>query len=377
MSYCFVCLFRADKGTSGLALRIPLLWKELATKGEDVTLIINQSLYDKTLCNLDCDLVSRIYIIPELIDFKIISLLYVPPILFYLLTVKNTKKFHLSVGGAYFIDYLKITAKFLSKEIFIHTSIGSKNLDMIVGGDIENRYYKLHNNLMSKSDKIDCLYSPIGFPEYSHKCLQSPGSFSWKYSTETIRNMSVNSLKNTDIVFIGSLLPQKNYQLAIDAYKELSKDFNNVNQLENSKLIIVAPSIPQETKIEIEKFNKNGNGLIVIESYINVNKILQDSYLFLSLQDYDNYPSQSLIEAMIFGCTVIATNFGETKSIVKLENGNMLISKNVNELTDAIKIILNKQNVTNLANIQLILEEHTIEVYANYFKSNFLNYADC
>lgn len=376
MSYCFVCLFRADKSTSGLALRIPLLWKELAKKGENVTLIINQSLFNKTLFNLEDRFLNKVYIIPEPIDFKVASLFYVPPILLYLFSIKNINKFHLSVGGAYFVDYLKFISKLLSRKITIHTSIGSKNLDMIVDGDLESRYYKLHVNLMDKADRIDCLYSPEGFPKHRYKCVQSPGSFSWKYSTETIKNMDIGLYKSDDIVFVGTLLPQKNYQLAVDAYKELSKHFKDMYLSKIPKLIIIAPSVSDDLKIEIDKFNKIDDGLIVIESYSNINQVLRSSYLFLSLQDYDNYPSQSLIEAMIFGCTIIATNFGETRSIVKVENGNTLINKDVNELVCAIEYLLNKKRVTNLENRQVILKEHTIERYANYFKRNFLKYID-
>mgnify|MGYP003601808214 CR=1 FL=1 len=372
MSYCFVCLFRADKSASGLAFRVPLLWKQLATEGEDVRLIINQSLYDKTLYNLERRLLNKVYIIPEPVDFRVTSLLCVPPILLYLFLIEKINKFHLSAGGAYFIDYLRLISKALYKEIIIHTSIGSKSLDMIVEGDLSSRYYKLHVNLMEKSDKIDCLYSPTGFPEYSYKCVQSPGSFSWKYNTNTIKGMDIGSCKSNDILFVGSLLSSKNYQLAIEGYKQLSKDSEVMRSLDYPRLIIIAPNIHEELKAEIDEFNKSSSGEILLESYNNIDDILQKSYLFLSLQDYDNYPSQSLIEAMVFGCTVIATDFGETRNIVKVENGNILIEKDVNELMDAIKNVLDRPHDKNEKNIKMILKNHTIENYAEYFKLNFL-----
>ena len=50
---------------------------------------------------------------------------------------------------------------------------------------------------------------------------------------------------------------------------------------------------------------------------------------------------------MAFGCTVIATNFGETKSIVKVKHGNIIIDKDVNELVDAIKTTLNRPHSKN------------------------------
>ncbi len=92
---------------------------------------------------------------------------------------------------------------------------------------------------------------------------------------------------------------------------------------------------------EIQLFNKGEVGHILLEKYENIDKLLKDSYIFLSLQDYDNYPSQSLIEAMAHGCSVIATNFGDTSKIVKVNYNNYLIEKDVSELVDAmIKLYL-------------------------------------
>ena len=370
MSYYFICLFRADKSTSGLALRIPALWKVLAEQGEDVYLIINHSLYDKTLKGIDKSVLNKVHIIPENLGFKASCLAYVPPLLTYLALIKDIKFFHLSVGGAYFIDYLKIISKVFSKDITIHTSIGSKNLDMIVDGNRESRYYKLHINLMKKSDKIDCLYSPEGFPQFKDKCIQSPGSFSWKFDTKYINNIAMDTKKNNDIVFCGSLLPQKNYRLAIDSYKKLSGNLLSENKF---NLILVAPNIPKELLLEIDSFNTNNVGKIIIEDYKNIDRVLKNSYIFLSLQDYDNYPSQSLIEAMIFGCTIIATDTGETSKLVKENFNNILIKKDINELIEAMITLINKPNSINVKNINLIKREHTVELYADYFRYNFLN----
>lgn len=374
MSYCFVCLFRADKSTSGLALRIPALWKSLVEQGENVYIVINQSLYNKTLKDTPKSILRNAYIIPDSIGFKASCLIHAPPLLAYLLLIKNISKFHLSVGGAYFIDYLKKLSNIFSKNITIHTSIGSKNLDMIVDGDKNSRYYKLHINLMKKSDKIDCLYSPEGFPQFKYKCIQSPGSFSWKYNTSYIQSLKLSSYKSNDIVFCGSLIPQKNYRLAIDSYKKLLTDSRFKKYNKNiPDLIIIAPTVPNELRYEIDKFNKISVGKIIFEDYKNIDRALKEGYIFLSLQKYDNYPSQSLIEAMAFGCTIIATNTGETSRIVNEDFGNILISNDTDDLVKAIINLLNQPNTPNLSNIDFILKNHTIESYSKYFLENFIN----
>ncbi|WP_019673908.1 glycosyltransferase [Psychrobacter lutiphocae] len=373
MSYCFLCLFRADKAASGLAFRIPQLWKALADSGEDVYLIINQSLFDKTLSNnISLNIKKKVYIIPDIIDFKIDSLFLVPPILLYLVTIKKITKFHLTIGGAYFIKYIKLLSKISSEEIQIHTSIGSKNLEMLVGNDFNSKYYQLHENLLRDSYKIDCLYPTSGFPEFQNKCIQSPGSFSWKYDTTSIENLIFNKNKNYNILFCSTLIPQKNYRLAIDGYKKLVSipDIKELDEI--PKLVIVAPSIPDKLMTEIQLFNKGEVGHILLEKYENIDKLLKDSYIFLSLQDYDNYPSQSLIEAMAHGCSVIATNFGDTSKIVKVNYNNYLIEKDVSELVDAMIKLLFKKPFINYDNINYILNNHTVQQYAEYFKNNFI-----
>lgn len=367
--YCFVCLFRADKSASGLAFRIPLLWKEISSNNEDIFLIINKSLYAKVLSDLDDKLKKKVFIIPEFMDFKLSSLIFTPFLLMYLIFFKKNYKFHLSVGGVYFMDFIRFVSKIINKNIVLHTSIGSKNLNMITNGDKKHRYYKLHENLLNKVDKVDGLYDPNGFPEYKDKFVQSPGSFSWKFNTDKINSIRFPELKNKDIVFCGSLIDQKNYRLAIDGYKNFCAKLK-LDICPN--LYIVAPSVPSVIIKECEEFNQISIGNILFENYKNLNDLLRRSYIFLSLQDFDNYPSQSLIEAMVNGCTVIATDFGETRKLVQTSNGNILIDKDITQLSEAIESLLTKESLVNYGNFQFILDNHTLEKYSEYFYDNFV-----
>lgn len=372
--YCFVCLFRADKSASGLAFRIPLLWKEISSNNEDIFLIINKSLYAKVLSDLDDKLKKKVFIIPEFMDFKLSSLIFTPFLLMYLIFFKKNYKFHLSVGGVYFMDFIRFVSKIINKNIVLHTSIGSKNLNMITNGDKKHRYYKLHENLLNKVDKVDSLYDPNGFPEYKNKFIQSPGSFSWKFNIDKINSIVFPKIKEKNIVFCGSLIDQKNYQLAIDGYKVFCRNYHSNNY---PKLYIISPMVSNSLIEECEEFNKTNLGKIIFKNYQDLDNILRESYIFLSLQDYDNYPSQSLIEAMLFGCTIIATDFGETKKMVKEINGNTLIYKNKWKLADAIKNLLNKHHVVNYKNVDYILNNHNINVYADYFFKNFIKDDKC
>ena len=369
MSYGFICLFRADIAASGLAFRVSRLWLDIyQNHNKNTFLIVNKSLFDKTLRGLKDEDLNNVYIIPEFLGFKLSMVLFVPLLLIYLIFLKNVRKIHLSNGGAFFLKFLKKIDNLIPKnKLILHTSIGSKNLDMITGGNKESKYYKLHVDLLNSVDKVDCLYSPEGFPDYAYKCLQSPGSFSWRYSTSDILNVQKSDKKN-DILFCGSFLPQKNYRLAIDAYI----DFCNQSTIgRKPRLYMVTPIIPDEIREEILVFNEKKIGEILFLNYDDFLLKISDIYIFLSLQDYDNYPSQSLIESMIFGCTVIATKDGETSRLVD-SSCNSLVNKNINEIVEALNFYFNRQPGFNYANNEIILKNHIIEVYSNYFYNNFV-----
>jgi glycosyltransferase involved in cell wall biosynthesis len=122
--------------------------------------------------------------------------------------------------------------------------------------------------------------------------------------------------------------------------------------------------VTQEVKRINERFN--GNFVELVPEYELV-ETLSTSKIFLSLQDYDNYPSQSLMEAMLFCNSVIATDYGDTSRLVHTANNNALISeKDPALLGKAIEMLLNDWKL-NIANKKLIDEQFSAGVFTEYF----------
>ena len=91
------------------------------------------------------------------------------------------------------------------------------------------------------------------------------------------------------------------------------------------------------------------------------------SKVFLSLQDYDNYPSQAMMEAMLFCNSVLSIDNGDTRNLVKEERGNILLrEKNASQVSDGIQQLLDNWKL-NEANRELILSEFTASKFARYF----------
>jgi glycosyltransferase involved in cell wall biosynthesis len=97
--------------------------------------------------------------------------------------------------------------------------------------------------------------------------------------------------------------------------------------------------------------------------------ILLKSKVFVSLQDIDNYPSQSLLEAMACGCAIIATDVGLTRQLLG-EDCAILIPPQPTALAEALRQVLANPTLRSTlgANARrVVTTQQTIERFADYF----------
>jgi glycosyltransferase involved in cell wall biosynthesis len=96
--------------------------------------------------------------------------------------------------------------------------------------------------------------------------------------------------------------------------------------------------------------------------------------VYVSLQDTENYPSQSLLEAMACGCAVVATDVGLTRHLLD-ESCALLVPRDPVALADALAYLLEKEPMRGSLgrNAQRIATStHTIERFAAYFVDDVL-----
>ena len=142
-------------------------------------------------------------------------------------------------------------------------------------------------------------------------------------------------LKENKIVFASRLIKDKNPMLVIDAVKNIYKEL-----VDKKYQVIICGDGPLNRCIEESIATQNLQEVINFIGMQNMQDILPSTQVFLSLQENENYPSQSLLEAIASGCICIATNVGETSLVVKPEFG-ILVEKNVKSLSQALLRILN------------------------------------
>jgi glycosyltransferase involved in cell wall biosynthesis len=184
----------------------------------------------------------------------------------------------------------------------------------------------------------------------------------------------------------------KNY----DNIKSATQKLNTVTfcsrmtQIKNPLLlldsIIVFNQIYKEWQEVKFQFLGNGECLDQMENFVQKHKLdnvellghvnnpmqyLSKSKIFISIQKTNNYPSQSLLEAMACENAIVASDVGETRKLVT-ENEGILVCLNAQEIAEAIiKLIEDEPKRKMLAQNarKKVLAEHNIEKYLDYFYS--------
>ncbi|MFQ6082775.1 MAG: glycosyltransferase family 4 protein [Methanosarcinales archaeon] len=208
-------------------------------------------------------------------------------------------------------------------------------------------------------------YSKIGAKINCEKIKISPCSFIDYTKTE---------IKEKDPLFITFAASRfekaKNPILAVRAANILINKYNKTN----SKFLLMGGK-HEEIKVRelINSCNLSKN--ISVKYVHNVVDYLKTSLIFLSIQQVNNYPSQSLLEAMACGNAIVATDVGETRKLVNEEVG-FLVKPDAEEIAEAIKYLLeNPEKAKGMGHKarEKVLNEHTIEKYANYLINLYNN----
>lgn len=186
------------------------------------------------------------------------------------------------------------------------------------------------------SSKLDCLYPSsveILKQHFPKKVITStPCSLP---DLDDYLDRSANVKKENTIVFASRLVPDKNPMMLVEAADSLC---NLLRENEYKVLICGLGSLDNEILSYISSRNIGD----VVE-YIGKQRTIEvfpKAKCFCSLQKNENYPSQSLLEAISSGCICIVTDVGNTREIVKPTFGYYIASDS-SSLAHAICEIVN------------------------------------
>ncbi|GBF06707.1 putative glycosyltransferase [Deinococcus aerius] len=214
--------------------------------------------------------------------------------------------------------------------------------------------------LWLKADALDALYASFldnCDRNIKDKVHVTPCSF-----TDYDKFKPSASKKNI-IVFSGRLIDEKNPLLFTEALHQI---YTNGNQ---DWTAYIAGDGPLKDAVENSIIEYGLSSHIVVGRQANIESILAESKVFVSIQKTENYPSQALLEAMASENFVIATNVGETGRLVISEFTGVLINQSPSALAFEIqKALQDEAHRKTIAEngSKLVKEKHTIDMFANY-----------
>ncbi len=137
-----------------------------------------------------------------------------------------------------------------------------------------------------------------------------------------LEKYSVDVEKDNLILFAGRLISEKNPELFINTAISCASLIRD----KGFKCLVCGDGPLKESLQQIVD-KADCNDIIEFCGYINMEEITPKCKIFCSLQEAENYPSQSLLEAIASGCYCICTNYGDTSLIIGNEFGDLINEK--------------------------------------------------
>jgi glycosyltransferase involved in cell wall biosynthesis len=166
----------------------------------------------------------------------------------------------------------------------------------------------------------------------------------------------------------------------------MSVSFASRLEMDKNPVLFTQVATDLGRKFPDVKFHIMGEGKLedeiksIIKDYTNSNiifhgfhpqpvTVFKESSVFISIQTTNNYPSQSVLEAMACGNVIISSDVGDTRMFVN-ENNGTLISLGYSALKDAIEYYIMNPEIAKSKGLyaaKYVKEQHTIEKISQYY----------
>ncbi len=135
------------------------------------------------------------------------------------------------------------------------------------------------------------------------------------------------------VVFAHRLVPSKNPLLFVEAIPAVRKKHPHARFF-----VLGEGPLLDNVRSRVRELGINENTEVRFERQIE--RILSHSLVFVSLQDKENYSSQSMMEAMASGNAIVATDVGYTYTVVNDSTGLRIQEGNRRQLSNSICLLL-------------------------------------
>lgn len=313
-------LLAGGAAIGGAEKRFSRSFLHLNRKDKNIFLIINQALYDSLIkhgIQLDRNdnviLIKGSHYARTSLMSRILSALTIYPEILKIIRNNNIKVLH-SMGYFFLINFFLFMRL---KGIYKGISIFHSGIDLYIDNILLNF---LFISVVKRADFADLLSEDVRdrFAKkygnyFKGRYLISPCSF-----TDYVSVDANNIAKNNSIVFLSRFMKIKNPFLFVSAIPIVLT--NVPDHYKDIKFYLVGSGpLEKSLKEYVDKLEIREH---VIFTYVyKPSEILCTSKIFVSLQDVNNYPSQSLLEAMACQNAIVATDVGETWKLVDEATG--------------------------------------------------------
>ncbi|QSX36030.1 glycosyltransferase [Shewanella sedimentimangrovi] len=355
--------FVISKGKPGGAeRRYYYLYEYYLSKGKVPLLITNTELFDSLSVDglldtnvFNMNLKGSRFIAPFKFIFS--SLLYIRK--------NNVKHVHFCVNPSIYSFLMVRTLKILgcTTSVSIVNSIIRGNSDL----SVLNKFF--WEKTIQSVDIIDALSPSIatnmtnifGIEKFRKKKMSiSPCSFSRiaDLISDDERNRINFHSRPYDFVFASRLIEGKGLELLLDALILCDSEGHSFT-------VLICGNGPLESKVKTIKLK---NIKLVYLGYIkDIYEVLLLSKVALSLQTYENYPSQFLLESLAANCNIICTDVGDTRFLLNDEI-SVLIENSVLSLKNALLEIKCDYSPKRRNSVSRVLKKHSVSSFADYIE---------
>lgn len=232
-----------------------------------------------------------------------------------------------------------------------------------------NRRERLYARVtVRRAARVDCLSESIRADLATFMGEEDPGKYVVAPCSFTEpRDVDPAVARDVDVALVSRMVPQKGHALLRDALAELSRA--GLTGLR----VHVCGSGPLEAQLRRE-FGALPDQDVQVYYQEDAFALLARSRIFVSLQDVENYPSQSLLEAMSCECAIVATDVGLTRLLLDARCA-ILIPPAPAALAGAIRTLLDdeprRRELGSNAR-QVVLARQTIDRFAAYVANDLL-----
>lgn len=215
---------------------------------------------------------------------------------------------------------------------------------------------------------VDCLNPEMVAPVVSRgasstRVRAGPGSFTDPHSFRP-------TAKECLVTFVGRLVEMKQPLLFVDAAALAAR------AVPEARFVMIG-SGPLEGEVRRRVVEHGLTDVLTVVRTADVSGHVARSRVFASLQTLENYPSQSLLEAMAAENAIVATDVGRTAALVDGRTGTRVPAE-ARQVADAMVAYLRDRQASEAAGKaarKLVLSGYSIDSYLEYLRSVYLQAA--